>query len=114
MSIPTIKVHFIGKDEQKASFDAPIGLSLLEVAHKHAVEIEGACGGALACSTCHVIVDDSFFDQIEEASSEEEDMLDLAFGLTRTSRLSCQIILTKELDGLTVRLPNATRNVLLN
>ncbi len=114
MSIKTIRIHFIGQDEKKASFDAPVGLSLLEVAHKHAVEIEGACGGALACSTCHVIVEDNFFDKIPEASTEEEDMLDLAFGLTRTSRLSCQIILTQDLDGLTVRLPNATRNVLLN
>ena len=74
--------------------------------------MEGACGGSCACSTCHVIVEDySYYDRIPEPSDDENDMLDLAFGLTETSRLGCQVEMTKELDGLVVRLPSATRNL---
>ncbi len=62
----------------------------------------------MACSTCHVIVEPSYFDKLEEPTDEENDMLDLAFGLEETSRLGCQVILSKELDGITVRLPSAT------
>ena len=65
----------------------------------------------MACSTCHVIVDDDWFDKLPPASEEEEDMLDLAAGARRTSRLSCQIDLTEELDGLTVRIPAESRNM---
>lgn len=90
--------------------EAPNGLSVLEVAHKHGIELEGACEGSLACSTCHVIIDDTFFDQLPEATEDEEDMLDLAFGLERTSRLGCQIIMHEELDGLIVRLPDGVNN----
>ena len=72
----------------------------------------GACGGSCACSTCHVIVDsDDMYDQIPEATDDENDMLDLAFGLTETSRLGCQVQMTKELDGLVVKLPQMTRNM---
>jgi len=92
--------------------DAPLGLSVLEIAHKHGVDIEGACEGSLACSTCHVIVDPEWHELLKDASEDEEDMLDLAFGLTQTSRLGCQIIMTEELDGLTVKLPQATRNMM--
>jgi ferredoxin, 2Fe-2S len=92
--------------------DAPLGLSVLEIAHKHGVDIEGACEGSLACSTCHVIVDQEWYELLKEATEDEEDMLDLAFGLTQTSRLGCQIIMTEELDGLTVKLPQATRNMM--
>ena len=76
--------------------------------------MEGACEGSLACSTCHVVVSDDDFDRLEEATEDEEDMLDLAFGLTHTSRLGCQIIITEELDGLTVTLPAATRNMMVD
>ena len=67
--------------------------------------LEGTCEGQMACSTCHVIVAGEWFDRLEEASEEEEDMLDLAAGVARTSRLSCQIDLTEEMDGLTVTIP---------
>ena len=87
---------------------------MLEIAHRHGIDIEGACEGSLACSTCHVIVDPEWYELLKEASEDEEDMLDLAFDLTRTSRLGCQIIITEELDGLTVQLPAATRNLLLS
>jgi len=73
--------------------------------------MEGACEGSLACSTCHVILEDEIYDKLEEPTDEENDMLDLAPGLTETSRLGCQVIMSKDLDGMVVTLPNATRNV---
>jgi len=107
------KMTFIERDGTRREVDAPLGISLLEVARRYDIDIEGACEGSLACSTCHVIVDPDWYDLLTDASEDEEDMLDLAFNLTRTSRLGCQIIITEELDGLTVRLPAATRNLLL-
>jgi 2Fe-2S ferredoxin len=106
------KVTFIVRDGSKLEIDAPEGLSILELARNHDIDIEGACEGSLACSTCHVIVDPEDFERLEEPTEDEEDMLDLAFGLTKTSRLGCQIILTEELDGLTVTLPQETHNML--
>jgi ferredoxin, 2Fe-2S len=106
------KMTFIERDGSPREVDAPLGLSVLEIAHRNKIDIEGACEGSLACSTCHVIVDPDWHDLLKEATEDEEDMLDLAFGLTQTSRLGCQIIMTEELDGLTVRLPAATRNMM--
>ena len=106
------KMTFIDREGQRHLVDAPVGLSVLEIAHRNKIDIEGACEGSLACSTCHVIVDPDWYDLLKEATEDEEDMLDLAFGLTVTSRLGCQIVMTEELDGLTVRLPSATRNML--
>ncbi len=106
------KMTFINADGARREVDAPVGLSVLEIAHRYDVDIEGACEGSMACSTCHVIVEPEWFDRLAEPSEEEEDMLDLAFGLTRTSRLGCQIVIGDELDGLTVRLPEATHNML--
>src|SRR6266404_8617212 len=105
------KLTFIERDGSRREVDAPLGLSVLEIAHKNGIDIEGACEGSLACSTCHVVVDPEWYDVLESASEDEEDMLDLAFGLTHTSRLGCQIKMTEELDGLTVSLPGATRNM---
>jgi 2Fe-2S ferredoxin len=107
------KVTFIDPDGTRHEVDAPVGLSVMEIAHRNNIAIEGACEGSLACSTCHVIVDPEDFDRLSEPTEEEEDMLDLAFGLTHTSRLSCQIKMTEELDGLTVTLPKATRNMMI-
>ncbi len=106
------KMTFIVQSGERVEIDAPEGLSLLEIARQYDIDIEGACEGSLACSTCHVIVDAEDFERLEDPSEDEEDMLDLAFGLTRTSRLGCQILLTEELDGLTVTLPHETRNML--
>ncbi len=106
------RVTFIKTDGTRADIDAPTGLSVLEIAHRNNIDLEGACEGSLACSTCHVIVDPEWYEILPEAKEDEEDMLDLAFGLTHTSRLGCQIIVTEELDGLTVSLPAATRNML--
>lgn len=108
-----LKMTFIKPDGSRHEVDAPEGLSILEIAHKHGFDLEGACEGSLACSTCHVVVDDAWFDKLIEATEEEEDMLDLAFGLTHTSRLGCQIKMTKALDGIVVTLPAVTRNMLL-
>jgi 2Fe-2S ferredoxin len=104
---------FIERDGTRKEVEAPLGLSLLEIAHRNGVDLEGACEGSLSCSTCHVVVEPEWYDLLPEASEDEEDMLDLATGLTQTSRLGCQITITEELDGLTVRLPAATRNLLL-
>jgi len=108
------KITFVAPDGTTKEVDAPIGLSVLEVAHKNDIDLEGACEGSLACSTCHIVVDPEWFDKLGEASEEEEDMLDLAFGLTHTSRLGCQIKVSDELDGLRVSLPAATRNMLVD
>jgi 2Fe-2S ferredoxin len=104
------KMTFIERDGTRREVDAPLGLSVLEIAHKYGIDIEGACEGSLACSTCHVIVDAGWFKKLETPTEDEEDMLDLAFGLTQTSRLGCQIVMTDDLDGLVVKLPAATRN----
>ncbi|HWT98937.1 MAG TPA: ferredoxin family 2Fe-2S iron-sulfur cluster binding protein [Terriglobales bacterium] len=105
------KMTFINTDGSRQEVEAPVGLSVMEIAHRNNVDLEGACEGSLACSTCHVVVDSEWYDVLEPASEDEEDMLDLAFGLTHTSRLGCQIKMTEELDGLTVSLPGATRNM---
>lgn len=106
------KMTFIEQDGTKRDVEAPLGLSVLEIAHRNSIDLEGACEGSLACSTCHVVVEPEWYDVLADASEDEEDMLDLAFGLTKTSRLGCQIIMTEELDGLTVRLPSGSRNAM--
>jgi 2Fe-2S ferredoxin len=99
-------------NEGDIEVEAPEGLSVLEIAHMNNIDLEGACEGSLACSTCHVIIEDeNTYNNLKPASEEEEDMLDLAFGLTPTSRLGCQLIMSGDLDGLKVRLPHATRNI---
>lgn len=109
----TVSVIFICKGEKK-EFQVPLGTTVLEAAHNNDIDLEGACEGSLACSTCHVIVEKKFYDMLETPSEDEEDMLDLAFGLTPTSRLGCQIVMTKELNGLTLVVPDETRNVSIN
>ena len=111
MSVTMPKLTFIFADGTEKEVDAPLGVSVLEVAHKHSVPLEGACEGSLACSTCHVIVEEAFYGKLPAASDDEEDMLDLAFGLTHTSRLGCQIMVTDALDGMRLKLPSATRNM---
>ncbi|MDG5497874.1 2Fe-2S iron-sulfur cluster binding domain-containing protein [Niveispirillum sp. SYP-B3756] len=101
------KMVFIETDGTRREVDAPLGLSILEIARRHDIDLEGACEGSLACSTCHVVVTPEWYDLLPDAEEDEEDMLDLAFGLTKTSRLGCQIRMTEELDGLTVKLPGA-------
>ena len=104
---------FVVQGGVQKEVDAPVGFSVLDIAHRHGIDIEGVCEGQMACSTCHVIVDPGWVEKLPEPKEEEEDMLDLAFGLTRTSRLGCQIVITDTLDGLVVSLPESTRNLLL-
>jgi 2Fe-2S ferredoxin len=106
------KMTFIETDGTRREVDAPLGLSVLEIAHRNGIDLEGACEGSLACSTCHVVVQPEWYDVLPDATEDEEDMLDLAFALTKTSRLGCQIIMTEELDGLTVALPAGSRNMM--
>ncbi|RKF58203.1 Adrenodoxin-like protein, mitochondrial [Golovinomyces cichoracearum] len=107
-----IFITFIDKDGVEHRIAASKGQNLLTIAQGNDIEMEGACGGSCSCSTCHVIVEDEeAFDKMPEATDDENDMLDLAFGLTGTSRLGCQVELTKELDGLRVKLPSMTRNL---
>nr|GME04082.1 adrenodoxin-like protein 2, mitochondrial isoform X1 [Ipomoea batatas] len=106
-----ISVTFVDKDGEEHHIKVPLGMSMLEAAHQNDIDLEGACEGSIACSTCHVIVMDvDYYNKLEDPSDEENDMLDLAFGLTETSRLGCQIVATPELDGIRLALPAATRN----
>ena len=98
---------FIERNGRPREVPAPLGHSLLEIAQANDVDIEGACEGSLACATCHVLVDPAWFDKLVPPTPDEDDMLDLAVGLTKRSRLGCQIVMTESLDGLVVTLPPA-------
>jgi 2Fe-2S ferredoxin len=102
----SIKVTFDLPTGKRLECVAEEGQPLLKLAQDNGIDLEGACGSSLACATCHVIFDSDWYDKLPEASTDEMDMLDLATGQTRTSRLSCQIKLTKDLDGLRVKIPD--------
>lgn len=102
------RMVFVAQDGTRREVEAPLGLSVLEIAHKHDIDLEGACEGSLACATCHVVVAPEWADRLSEPTEDEEDMLDLAFGLQKTSRLGCQIVITEALDGLVVHLPRTS------
>ncbi|MGN6691082.1 MAG: 2Fe-2S iron-sulfur cluster-binding protein [Sphingopyxis sp.] len=107
-----MRVTFIHADGKgRTEVEARAGDILLDVAQAHMMPLEGTCEGQMACSTCHVIVAKEDFGRLPPASEMEEDMLDLAAGVRRTSRLSCQIVLTDEMDGLTVHIPAESRNM---
>jgi ferredoxin len=105
-----ITVRWKLKNGNIVSTSATIGSNLLRVAHDNDIELEGACEGVCACSTCHVILEAEAYNSLAEPEETEDDMLDLAFGLTPTSRLGCQVVLQSCHDGMTVTLPKATRN----
>ncbi len=107
-----VRVTFISASgEQKQEVDAPTGAVLLEVAQAAGQPLEGTCEGQMACSTCHVIVAADDFAKLQRATENEEDMLDLAAAATRTSRLSCQIVLPAEMEAITVRIPCEFNNM---
>jgi ferredoxin len=106
-----VRVRFIGRNGDVTDTEGAPGAALLDVAQAVGMPLEGTCEGQMACSTCHVIVAPEWFDTLAPASEEEEDMLDLAAGVTRTSRLSCQIVLSEPLDGLEVRIPAESRDM---
>merc|ERR1719154_408268 len=102
---------YIVGDGEKHTVQAKDGDNLLDIVINNDVDGFGACEGTLACSTCHVIFTEQDFAKIdEEATDEELDMLDLAFGLTDTSRLGCQVCMSKELDGITVVIPEGVND----
>jgi len=106
-----IRVEFETREGGKITVDAAEGLSLLEVGQSAGLPLEGTCEGQMACSTCHVIIDDDWFARLPPTTDDEEDMLDLTAQVVRTSRLSCQITLGPALNGLKVRLPSESRDM---
>ncbi len=106
-----VNVKFVTIEGETVSVDAEPGARLLEVAQAAGMPLEGTCEGQMACSTCHVYLSDEWFDKVTPASMDEEDMLDLAAGVARTSRLACQIEISDALDGLEVRIPGVARDM---
>jgi ferredoxin len=107
-----ITVRFVSADGAASEeVQGSPGDRLLDLAQAYGQPLEGTCEGQMACSTCHVIIDAADFDRLPPASEAEEDMLDLAVGATRTSRLACQIELTEALGDLTVRMPPGARDM---
>lgn len=104
------RVTFVLADGARRVLEAAPGRTVLEIAWEHGIGIEGACEGAMACSTCHVVLSEGDFDRLPAPSADEEDMLDVAWGVTPTSRLGCQIVVTDAEDGLVLRLPPETVN----
>lgn len=132
-ALPSIKLHFKDhKGNPIKTIEASEGDDILSLAHEWDIDLEGeylsyqstchpshlslvgACEGSIACSTCHVILEPDVYDALPEPSDDENDMLDLAFALTDTSRLGCQVLVTKEMDGTEIRLPSATRNMFVD
>ncbi|MDA1091049.1 MAG: 2Fe-2S iron-sulfur cluster-binding protein [Proteobacteria bacterium] len=106
------KITFIEADGARQEIDAADGDTILDVGQRHGIDLEGACEGGMACSTCHVIVHEDWFLKLDPPSEEEEDMLDMAYDLTKTSRLGCQITMSAALDGIVVSLPRGHHNLL--
>ena len=105
-------ITFIIPGETSKTVEAPIGSTVMHVGQNNGIGIEGACEGSMACSTCHVVVEESWFSELPPASEEEEDILNLAPGLTGRSRLGCQIVLNENLDGIIVTLPVDAPNMI--
>lgn len=108
--LQTIPITFVRRNGEEVAVLAAKGQNLLRLAQEHDVELEGACECSVACSTCHVILEPKVYAKLPEASEDEEDMLDMAFGLTQTSRLGCQVEVSEDMAGARVVLPKATRN----
>eukprot|EP00055_Hartaetosiga_balthica_P003889 m.9307 g.9307 ORF g.9307 m.9307 type:complete len:218 (-) comp3427_c0_seq1:1583-2236(-) len=105
-----VNITYVTRDNERIAVRGKVGDNVLYLAHRYGVDLEGACEASLACSTCHVYVSHPYFDSLDEPSEDEEDMLDLAALLEENSRLGCQIVLSKELDGMELQLPKYTRN----
>lgn len=105
-----VNLTFVDRNDDEHKIRGKIGDNVLYLAHRYGIELEGACEASLACSTCHVYVEGDFYRKLSEPLEEEDDMLDLAVFLQDNSRLGCQIVLTREMNGMVLRLPRATRN----
>lgn len=104
----TVKIVFVMPNEDKKEVDAFVGESLLDTARRHSIGIYGMCDGALACSGCHVIIQEDWYHKVQKASLEEEDALDFVSDLKSNSRLACQIKIVEDFDGLTVIVPKTS------
>ena len=101
------KINYVTHDNQTYSVDVKNGLTVMEGAVQNDVPgIDADCGGGMACATCHVYISDDWFDKLPSKEDGEEDMLDMAFEPKKNSRLSCQITISDELDGLIVNIPS--------
>ncbi|XP_034544754.1 ferredoxin-2, mitochondrial [Notolabrus celidotus] len=105
-----VNVVYIDRSGKRIPVKAKVGDNVLNLAHRHGIELEGACEASLACSTCQVYVSAAHFDKLPEPDEREDDMLDMAPMLQENSRLGCQICLTPELEGMELTLPKVTRN----
>ncbi|XP_053620661.1 adrenodoxin-like protein 1, mitochondrial [Plodia interpunctella] len=105
-----VNITYVDKDGKKTKVRGKVGDNALYLAHRYGIEMEGACEASLACTTCHVYVHPEYCDKLPESEEKEDDLLDMAPFLKENSRLGCQIVLTKELDGIELTLPKATRN----
>ncbi|VDO83514.1 unnamed protein product, partial [Heligmosomoides polygyrus] len=105
-----VNITYVLRDGTEKRIRGKVGDNVMYLSHRYGIELEGACEASLACSTCHVYVDKPYYERLDEPKEEEDDMLDQAPALRSNSRLGCQIILRKDLDGITVRLPSITRN----
>ena len=105
-----MNVTYINKNGKAIKVRGKVGDNVLYLAHRHEIEMEGACEASLACTTCHCYVLNDYFDKLPDPEEKEDDLLDMAPFLKENSRLGCQIILSKDLEGITLQLPKATRN----
>lgn len=107
-----VAITFVTAKGEEVHVEAKEGLAVLDIAQANGIDMEGACEGSMACSTCHVILSDADFDRFAAPKEEEDDLLDLAFGAKPTSRLACQLLLSKAHEGAVFRLPEQTRSLL--
>lgn len=105
-----VNVKYVDKDGKETLVRGKVGDNVMYLAHRYGIEMEGACEASLACTTCHVYVQHEYLDKLQPPEEKEEDLLDMAPFLKENSRLGCQIILTKEMEGMELKLPKATRN----
>ena len=117
MSEEKVTITFVTAENEKIEATVPVGTNVLDAAREVGAPLPGVCEASLACSACHVIVEDNTFFEVTkknleggELSEDEEDLLDMAPEVEPNSRLGCQIILTKEMDGMILKLPASTRN----
>ncbi|SPP77480.1 adrenodoxin-like protein 1, mitochondrial [Drosophila guanche] len=105
-----VNITYVDKDGKRTKVQGKVGDNVLYLAHRHGIEMEGACEASLACTTCHVYVNYNFLEKLKDAEEKEDDLLDMAPFLRENSRLGCQILLDKSMDGIELELPKATRN----
>jgi 2Fe-2S ferredoxin len=107
-----VNIIFVEANGAEKPVKAEVGMSILQLAHYNDIDMEGTCEGNMACSTCHIIMEQKFYDALPQASEEEEEMLDFTIGLTSTSRLGCQVTIDETMDGMRLHLPKSSQNMM--